>query len=117
MNCRKEVLPNEGKLFAEVFVCPDCYLVAERMMDRALKELKLVLVMMKDTIRVGLLNGKLQFRTPEELRVVKKSDFLAELGRLVEEAQERNAQAEWQSKTQSSETSKQFAPPVDGSES
>lgn len=95
VNCGEEVLSNEGKLYAEVYVCPDCYAVAERMTERAHRELKLVLVMMRDAIRLGLLQKKLRFRTPEELKNVNKADFLSELGELVEKAKNRHAQESW----------------------
>jgi hypothetical protein len=89
MNCDAPIAAGEMKLFAEVCVCEGCYNMATRMHERALKELKVVLVMMKESIRLALLQKKLQFRTPEELQNVKKPELLGELGRLVEAAQER----------------------------
>lgn len=109
MNCGAEVPSSQAKFFAEVFVCTDCHAVAERMMQRTHKELKLVLAMMKDAIRMGLLQKKLRFRTPEELEKEDKADFLSRLGELVKAAQDRNAQTWNQSpdqKTPSGESMK-----------
>lgn len=89
MNCDKELEKGEMKLFAQVCVCSGCAKTAERMLDRANEELKLVLVMMKEAIRVALLEKKLQFATPDQIRSMKKGDLLSKLGDLVEKAQER----------------------------
>lgn len=92
MNCDAPLGDGEMQLFAEVCVCESCYKVAERLHERAHQELKIVLVMMKDAIRMGLMQKKLQFKTPEELQSMKKSDLLGRLAELVEQAQERQKQ-------------------------
>lgn len=83
MNCCREVLPGDGKIFAEVFVCPDCYVVAERLYQRAHQVLKLVLVMMKDTIRLSLLQRRLSFKS-SAIETMTKSQLLGALSKLVD---------------------------------
>jgi hypothetical protein len=55
------------------------------MMERAHQELKLVFVMMKDAVRMGLLKHELQFST-EHLTKATRGDFLKRLAVLVDEA-------------------------------
>lgn len=86
LNCKKEVAQQEGKLFAEVFLCPGCFLIASRLYERAEKDLKQVLVMMKEAIRIGLLQGQLQF-SEEELKNLSKPDLLRQMAIFSEEAQ------------------------------
>lgn len=93
MNCDAPIEQGEMKLFAQVCVCGSCYKMAERLYERANKELKLVLVMMKDAIRLSLLEKKLQFKTPDQIQSMKKADLLSRLGELVEQAQERQHDA------------------------
>lgn len=61
LNCGKEVRPTEAKLFAEVFLCPTCYVQADHFYLRLDHELKSLLVLAKDAIRVALLQGKFSF--------------------------------------------------------
>lgn len=78
MSCRKEVTQSDGKLFASVFCCPDCHETASRFMERAEQDLSNLRLMMHETIRHGLLEGKLQFSTTP-LEDVSKKDFLSAL--------------------------------------
>lgn len=86
LNCKQEVGEQEGKLFAEVFLCPGCFLIAGRLYERAERDLKQVLVMMKESIRIGLLQGQLQF-SEEELKTLSKPDLLRQMAIFSEEAQ------------------------------
>jgi len=61
LNCGKGVRPGEAKLFAEVFLCPACYTQAEHFWLRLDRELRSLLVLAKDAIRVALLQGKFSF--------------------------------------------------------
>jgi hypothetical protein len=89
MSCHKEVVEEQGKFFAEVFVCPDCFLLATRFYERAEQDLKRLLVMMKEAIRVGLLQGKLQFKTPEQIKEAPRNDVLEKLSELAKEARKK----------------------------
>ena len=61
LNCGKGVKPEEAKLFAEVFLCSACYTQAEHFWLRLDRELRSLLVLAKDAIRVSLLQGKFSF--------------------------------------------------------
>lgn len=75
MNCQKNVDTGEAKLFAEVFCCPDCFTIAERTYHRLEAELRKLLVMSKETIRIALIEGKLHL-APGENKDVSKEDLL-----------------------------------------
>jgi len=76
MNCRKPTSNEEGKLFAEVFVCPTCYTMAERLYKRTEGELRGLLLVLKDKIREYLVQGKLHYSTAEAEAPVSKTDLL-----------------------------------------
>jgi len=59
MNCKTPI--DDGKFFAEVWVCSDCHGMATRFYDKAQADMRKIMVMMKETIRIGLIEGKLQF--------------------------------------------------------
>lgn len=61
MNCKKEVLAAEAKLFAQVFVCPDCFTQAEHFWLRLDMELRYLQTMAKESIRLALVEGKFSF--------------------------------------------------------
>lgn len=86
MSCDKEVSSEEGKIFAEVFVCSNCFLVAERIYQRAERELKQLLVMMKESIRLGLLQKKLQFASVEQVDELSKPELLKRVAELADES-------------------------------
>jgi hypothetical protein len=61
MNCKRLVEPSRAKLFAEVFVCEDCHTMAVHFWDKLDRELRYLLVMAKESIRLALLEGKFSF--------------------------------------------------------
>ena len=60
MNCGKPT-GADGKLFAEVFVCPTCYDIASRLLERGQTLLRRLNVLLRDTIRYALKKGKIDF--------------------------------------------------------
>lgn len=83
MNCHKEVEPGDAKIFAEVFCCPTCFTIAERTYKRLEGELRKMLVMSRETIRVALVEGKLHL--PEgETQDVSKEDVLRMIVQMTE---------------------------------
>jgi hypothetical protein len=85
LNCKKAVAPDQVKFFAEAFVCADCYLIAEQLYAKGQQELKMLLLLLKESIRVAIVKGELQFQ-PQQLRDMPKSDLLAHLAVLTEHA-------------------------------
>lgn len=89
MNCKRSVPSDQAKFFAEVFICPDCYTQAEHFFMRLERELKHLLVMSKEALRISLVTGKFSF--PEgPSGEVSKRDVLEQVLAL-EEAREKHA--------------------------
>lgn len=75
----------------EVFICSNCKLVAERIFERAQQDVKHLLVMMKESIRLGLIEGRLQFRDPEQVEEVSRPDLINKLAELADQVREKQA--------------------------
>jgi len=71
INCKKDVEPEEGKLFAQVFVCPDCFKVAETIHRRAKKELEQYMMLLEEMIRTSLIAGSLSLKTKEGSNIMR----------------------------------------------
>jgi hypothetical protein len=114
MNCSSEVPQEDGKFFAEVFVCSDCYLIAARVYEKAQKDTRNMLVMMKEAIRLSIIRKELQFKTLQEVVEAPSSEILSQMAKWTEDVRE---QAEKSSiiisepcdKTPSTESTKQLA--------
>lgn len=91
MNCACPVGQSDGEFFAGVFLCGDCNTVATRLYERGSSELKLVLSMLKDAIRMAIVQKKLQFNTPEQIASTSRTDLLDKLSDLVANAREKDA--------------------------
>jgi hypothetical protein len=75
LNCKKLTPESDAKVFAEVFVCSICYEMADRLFHRLEGELRRLLLLTKETIRVALVEGKLHFEHTQE-REVPKDELL-----------------------------------------
>lgn len=76
MNCHEPTSDEDGKLFAEVFVCSRCYVLAERLYAKTEAELKGLLLVLKDKIREYLVQGKLHYSTDPSANPVSKKFLL-----------------------------------------
>lgn len=76
MNCQSPVPEKDGRVFAEVFVCPTCHAMAERMYVKCEGELRRMLLLLKETIRISLVEGKLRLPPAQALEEVSKEDLL-----------------------------------------
>lgn len=63
MNCQAVVGTAAGKFFAEVFVCANCHEMCVHFYQRLERELKGLLTMSQEAIRIALVKG--QFHFPE----------------------------------------------------
>jgi hypothetical protein len=89
MNCKSPVGASEGEFFAEVFLCKNCNTQAVHFWHRTEAELKHLLTISKEAIRLSLITGKFTF--PEgPLGDVSKRDVLQEVLKM-EEAREQHA--------------------------
>lgn len=87
MNCKRAVPPDKAKFFAEVFLCESCSEQAVHFYQRLEIELKHLLVMSKEALRISLVTGKFSF--PEgPSGEVSKRDVLQQVLAL-EEAREK----------------------------
>lgn len=86
LNCQTPVEPKDAKIFAEVFVCPQCFSVAERLEQRAAEELKALLLILREAIRVALIERRLILGPAEPLRDLTKKEVLEQIITLAEKA-------------------------------
>jgi hypothetical protein len=84
LNCKTEVSQEKAKVFAGVFVCPDCYTKAERLYNKCEGELKQLLLVLKEAIRVALVKGALQYNPASPLDEVPKDELLEMIVKLTE---------------------------------
>lgn len=87
LNCNQEVPADQGKIFAEVFVCGACFSMATRLYERSMHELKMLQTMLREAIRLALLEGRLNFSAGPDQEVPKRDVLRA----IVELAEERDA--------------------------
>lgn len=72
VNCKQPVEPQDAKFFHSVFICGTCHTMAERLYSRASQELKNLLLMLQESIRISLIEGRLQFREGIDMGLSKK---------------------------------------------
>jgi hypothetical protein len=87
VNCNKDVGSDEAKFFAQVFVCPTCYEIAERLFVKGEQELKMMLVMLKECIRLAIIKKELQFSV-QNVEDMPRKDLFTELATLAQEARQ-----------------------------
>ncbi len=66
VNCKKEFPSDEGKFWERIFLCPDCYQVATRIVERGEARLKWILSTLRQAVKQAAMEGRLQFATEEE---------------------------------------------------
>lgn len=80
MNCKKPVVQADAKLFAQVFVCPDCHMQAVHFWERLDRELRYLQTMAQESIRLALIEGKFSFPEGAAADVSKQEVLQAILG-------------------------------------
>lgn len=88
LSCKEDVSPDDAKVFSQVFLCPSCFTIAEQLYRRGEAELKMMLLVLKEAIRVAALKGELQFHFGS-LEDLPKEDLLAHLAKLAAETQQK----------------------------
>ena len=78
MNCGASTLAGQGKVFAQVFVCPTCFAIAENFYERSEKELKYLLTIIKESLRVALVHGMVKL-SEGKLKDISKKELLEEI--------------------------------------
>ena len=90
-NCDKVMGADDGKIFAEVVVCPTCYTMAERLFSRCDRELRQMLLLLQEAIRVALIEGKLHYGAAQPLDEVPKEELLRMIVKMTESKHARAA--------------------------
>jgi uncharacterized protein (DUF2225 family) len=81
------------KLFAQIFICPKCYFIAEKLYSRGEQELKMLLLVLRESIRLAIVQHNLQF-SPKQLEEMKREDLLTHLQKLARETRLQTLQKE-----------------------
>lgn len=84
MNCKRQVTEDQGRVFAEVFVCADCHKMAESLYNRCDGELRRLLLMLRESIRIALVEGKLQLGPALTNEDIPKAELLNMISELTE---------------------------------
>lgn len=89
VNCNQPVEQNDAKFFHGVFLCSTCFTMADRMYERARKELTGLLVMLKEGIRIALCDGRLHFAEKQAGEEPTKKEVLEAVLKLQEMKEQR----------------------------
>jgi hypothetical protein len=87
LNCQKPVQAAEAKIFAGTFVCPVCFAIATRMEDRLNGELKRLLLMTREAIRISIVERKLALGPADAARDLSKKEVLEAIIQLQDRAE------------------------------
>lgn len=78
MNCHREILAGQSKIFAGVLVCGTCFEVARSFAEKLEQELQYLQTIAKEAIRVALVQGR--FHLPAAgVREISKRELLEEI--------------------------------------
>jgi len=88
MNCHLPTTEEDAKVFAEVYVCSACHTIAERLFFKCEGELKRMLLVLKEAIRIALVEGKLQYGPERPLEDIPKGELLKMIVQLSEKKNE-----------------------------
>ena len=113
LSCKEEVNPAEAKLFAQVLLCPLCFVIAERLYKKGESELRMMLLVLKESIRVAALKGELGFSL-QNLDDMDKQDLLTHQHELATEARKAATSTPW---TTSKDSTQPPALPAAGEQS
>lgn len=89
VNCQTPVDSAQAKIFASVFVCPQCYALAERFMQRATEELKALLLVQQEAIRLALTERRFFLGAAQPSRELSKKEVLEQILQFTEKADAR----------------------------
>jgi hypothetical protein len=83
MNCGKKAPASTFKLCLGVMVCDDCDVIANTVYDRGRVELRSLLTLLQESIRLALMEGRLNFTSDVDPSASKR-DILKTIVQLVE---------------------------------
>ena len=97
MNCKAEL--KEQALFQGVLVCPDCKTMAAHFLNKAKKEMHMLMVAYADMVRVALIKGQLRPPVLPKEPTMPKRDLADALKAMVERLEGPNASRSRESKS------------------
>ena len=83
-NCGKETSEATAKVFASVLVCDVCDEMATRLFTRCESELKRMLLLLQESIRVAIMEQRLQYSPADPTAEVPKEDLLRMIVQMTE---------------------------------
>jgi len=78
MNCKKEIDQTKAKIFQGVYVCDECYDLADRSFRKLQQELNHLLTLAGESIRLALIKGELQLGRVDT-KEIPKSELIRKL--------------------------------------
>lgn len=72
-------------MFAQVYICDSCFTIATRMEQQIDSQLRRMQVFLRESIRVALVEGKLNLATASGVEEVPKADVLRMIVKLSEQ--------------------------------
>jgi hypothetical protein len=84
MNCKVAVEPEKAKVFMGVFCCEQCHEIATRQYQRLERELRAMLTLTGETIRLALIEGRMHLSANQDMKETPKSELLRSLIDLAE---------------------------------
>jgi hypothetical protein len=76
LNCQRQVAATEAKIFAGTYCCPTCFEIAQRIEARLESELKRMLVMLRESIRISIVERRLVLGPADAARDLSKKEVL-----------------------------------------
>lgn len=76
LNCQKQVAQTEAKIFAACYVCPTCFEIATRIESRLTAELQRMLHMLREEIRISIVERRLVLGPADAARDLSKKEVL-----------------------------------------
>lgn len=93
MNCKTPVKQDDVRLFQGVFCCSKCHELATRAFQRLERELKYMLTLAGETIRLALVKGEFQLGPADQPHEIPKSELMR---KLIAHVEDREKKAEGQ---------------------
>jgi DNA-directed RNA polymerase subunit RPC12/RpoP len=112
VNCKREVVAGEEKFFDKVYLCPDCHRIALRVLEKGERELKMMLMVLRESIRLAIVQHKLQFNE-QNLDDMKEEDMVSVLHALAKQAKEQPCPTKVSTKIPSTGTTSLVVRPAD----
>lgn len=88
MNCKAQVPAGKGAFFAEVFLCHTCHTQAVHFWERTEKELRHLLTISKEAVRLSLITGRFAFPEGQQGELSKR-EVLTEVLKMEEAREQR----------------------------